>query len=194
MKRHVANTRGYIMLDLLIVSSITVLLLSLCSIWIYHAMRYSTKVHDRDVHFRSVQRVGMELREIVRSSSGIELSGGVMSLTDSAGGETRFEIDGNWLRGSTINGQSVVRNDFEFAPNARLTFNGDELPGWVTLEIRRDFSQLTVAKKMDSDQRLDAAIRVGPRRSVRVGVEPKQSTKQSTKQSIQQNTKEPANE
>jgi type II secretory pathway pseudopilin PulG len=163
-------SHGYIMIDMLVVASISAMLMSMVSIWIYQSMRYSIKVNDREQHYRSIARLSSQLRSDVRNGTAIELVDGALIVTLAGDGEAepakrKFTVDGNLVHVSDDGSDRGLsyRDDFEFAPNAKLRFDDSELPNWVTLEIGRSFSDMTVSKKLPVEARLDAEIRVGPR-------------------------------
>ena len=155
--------RGYIMLDTLIVMTVTVAVLSMSSLWIYKTLGYSREVDQRLQHVRSISRVGHQLRGDAIEATSIGVEGGVLRLqTDRQ--LTRYEIKDHLIerRATTaIEGSKTVhRDDFQFAPNAVLSW--EDIEDAVLLNIHRDFSARAPGKEktVPCELRLDSQIRI----------------------------------
>ena len=156
--------RGYIMLDTLIVMTVTVAVLSMSSLWIYKTMGYSSEVDQRLQHVRSIARVGHQLRGDAIEATSIGVEGGELRL------QTSRQLIRYTIKDSRIERQAkdalegsktVHRDDFEFAPNAVLAWQGIGEDA-VLLNIHRDFSDFAPGKKktVHGESRLDSQIRI----------------------------------
>lgn len=163
MRKRRTQNRGYILLDALIVMTVTVTVLSLSSVWIYKTLRYSSEVNQRVQHVRSISRVGHLLRSDVLDASSLSVEGEVLSLRN-AEREIRYDISGNRLKRQVEEGggfdspETLHRDEFEFAPNAVLGWQavGDDA---VLLNISRDFSHLAPGKEK-TERHFDSQIRI----------------------------------
>ena len=151
------QTRGYLLVDLLITMSAIAVVLSMSSVWVYKTLRYSTEVNQRAQQVRSISRVGHQLRADAFDATSIRVDGESLSI-ESDGQTIRYEIQSNLLQRETSGSKTVHRDRFEFAPNAVLQWqlSGDDA---VLLNIGRDYSDMS-ASKTKTDRGLDSQIRV----------------------------------
>lgn len=150
-----SNSRGYLMLDLLIVMMLTIMILSTTSIWLYKTIRYTADVAQRDAHARNISRISRQLRIDARDaiSTSIELN----KLTITTGSETSIEykIGEHSIHRKATGGDKDHHDDFTFINNVKLVWAREA--DSAALEIRRDFSHLSASKTKKSTG-LDARI------------------------------------
>lgn len=161
MKNRQIRNRGYLLLDTLIVMTVTVTVLSMSSVWIYKTLCYSSEIDHRVQHVRSISRVGHQLRGDALGAISISVKGTVLRLKSDRR-NIRYEIKGNRLKRqaeeSLAGSATLHRDDFEFAPNAVLRWQ--PLSGnAIRLIIRRDFSHLAPGKDK-TERNVDSQIRV----------------------------------
>lgn len=169
-KSRFRGLRGYLMLDLIIVMSLTVVVLSTTSVWLYKTIRYTAEISQRDSHCRNISRISRQLRFDVRGSKSVSVNGNTLTIAgDSISVE--YLIDANAVRRTVTGGEKTHRDEFEFTDNAKLEWKKD-LEGTdivegannvggsgVSLEISRDFSSMS-ATKTETAASLDARIRI----------------------------------
>ena len=150
------SQRGYLMIDLLIVMSLTALVLSMASIWVYKTLRYSTDVRQRDLHARNISRISRQLRTDIRDAQTISNKGNELVIRAGETDSISYNIDANQIHRKVTGGSQVHHDDFEFATNAKLSWK-DQENNAVSLDISRDFSDRAPAKKAPT-RGLDAQI------------------------------------
>lgn len=150
--------RGYLMLDLIIVMSLTVVVMSTSSIWLYKTMQYSSSVHQRDLHARNISRISRQLRTDASDADSLSIEAKTLTFS-MAKTEIEYSIDNNKIHRTMTGGKQTHHDDFAFADNVLLTWSNDEGSGSASLEIRRDFSAKSPSKNVKS-KRFDAVISV----------------------------------
>jgi len=169
-ERHMPR-RGYLMLDLLIVMTMTIVVLSTSSIWVYKTMQYSSDVRQRELHARGISRISRQLRSDARDAQSISTKGDQLVIATTRAQTIKYTIKDNRLhreasvRVPTIRSGDLPdsrtptthRDDFDFAKNAKLAWNLEPSKLTVSLDISRDFSHLSTSKKKTS-KGLDAQI------------------------------------
>lgn len=155
------SRNGYLMLDLLIVLTLTIVVLSTTSIWVYKTMQYSSDVKQRIAHSRSISRISQQLRTDSRDAGSIAIEDKVILIT---AGDTsiRYTIESNRLHREVTGGDKVHRDDFGFARNAVLKWMQGSSEQIVLLNIGRDFREMTPGKT-ETAIRLDSQIRISVR-------------------------------
>lgn len=148
---------GYLMIDMLITMAIITTLFSIYSVWIHKTFLYCSAVSERDLHQRTISRIGRELRNESSLAESITISGGSISLIQ-GGIETVYTIENHRVSRTQIGENRTAMDQFTFATNAKISWIRGKTPNEATLEIRRDFSDFTVSK--EANYRLDAQIRV----------------------------------
>ena len=151
--------RGYLMLDLLVVMSLIVIVLSTSSIWLYKTMQYSSTVKQRDLHARNISRIGRQMRMDAFDANSISVQAKTLTLTTATSTKIEYLIDNNAIHRTMTGGKQTHHDDFTFAENANLIWSDDGDSDSVSLEIRRDFSAMSPSKTATS-KRIDAVIRV----------------------------------
>ena len=156
MKTNRQQNRGYIMLDLLIVMSLTVLILSTTSVWLYKTIRYTTEVAQRDSHAPNISRISLQLRSDARDASSVSTDADTLTITKE---ETsiEYQIDANSIHRKVTGGDKIHHDDFTFVDNAKLVWTETDNSKSAALEIARDFSQMSASKKTQP-KGLDARI------------------------------------
>lgn len=158
-KRH--GRHGYLMLDTLIVMTLTILVLSTTSIWIYKTMQYSSDVKQRISHTRNISRIGKLLRTDARDADSISFEEDAIEI---ATGEekVRYTIESNRIFRKATTGEQTHQDEFTFASNAALAWEQGSFENVAMLNIGRDFSDLTPGKSKH-DSGLDSQIRISLR-------------------------------
>lgn len=161
------NRRGITMIELLIVSSIAVTLMTINIGWIHQSMKHASEVTQRQHHHRSSMLLASELRADVRYSATISLSDEVLSIKNGEGGETKYSIEGNVIRrtSKTPSGPPA-RSDFIFSDHATIKWDSSAMPKQIGLLIKR----ITPTKRSEEPEKdtstsvgiVDVDLRVGP--------------------------------
>lgn len=161
---------GYLMLDMLIVMTLTAVVLSTTSIWVYKTMQYSSEVRQRDLHARNISRISRQLRNDVRDASSFKVDGDQLAIETARGLSITYTIKSDRLHrvvainlpGVSIEGgaagseqPSVHRDHFEFARTATLSWNKSSETA-VELNIGRVVGKEPKAKNPPT--KLDAQI------------------------------------
>ena len=161
--------RGYLMLDLLIVMTLTAVVLSTTSIWVYKTMQYSSEVRQRDLHARNISRISRQLRTDVRDASSLAVEDDRLVIKTENGLSITYAIKTDWIHrevtlagpGVSIGGVAaedyppIHRDDFEFARTVTLSWN-EQSEEAVALHIGRLVGKQPAAK--DKSMKLDAQI------------------------------------
>lgn len=159
-RRRMNKCRGYMMLDLMIVMTLTIMLLSMCSIWIHKTMLYASTISQRASHTQNISRLSRQLRIDTMLANSIDIKNETISINRLENGVVQFTIDSNAVIRKSTQNEATQVDKFTFAKNAKLTWNHSEWPSWMLLDIHRDFSALSVDKRA-SESRLDSQIRIG---------------------------------
>lgn len=154
------NHRGYLMLDLIIVMTLTVVILSITSVWLYKTIRYTAEVSQRDSHARNISRISRQLRTDARSASSISVESDKLTITTRSETSIQYEIGEHSIHRKESGGEKVHHDGFTFVDNSKLVWTEEEADS-ASLEIRRDFSHMSASKKKQS-KRLDARIVIHP--------------------------------
>lgn len=154
------SSRGYLMLDLIIVLSLIVVVLSVTSIWVYKTMRYSSEVRQRDTHARNISRLSHQVRTDSNDAKSIVIDGATLKFGTADGDSIEYTIKANRIhRTASTSGDSQKHQDyFEFAANAvpqLRTMAG----GLISLDIERNLSALTPSKSAEA-KKLDVQIQI----------------------------------
>ena len=145
MKANRQQQRGYIMLDLLIVMSLTVLILSTTSVWLYKTIRYTNEVAQRDSHARNISRISLQLRSDARDASSVSADADTLTIINKKN-SIEYQIDANSIHRKMTGGDKAHHDDFTFVDNAKLVWTEADSSKSAALEIRRDFSHLSASK------------------------------------------------
>jgi len=149
--------RGYLMLDLLIVMTLTIVVLSTSSIWLYKTMQYSSTVKQRDIHARNISRISRQLRTDASDAESISVQAKTLTLSTASKTKIEYTIDDNAIHRKMTGGEQTHHDDFAFIDNATLTWRKDDGTDSASLEIRRDFSSMSPSKNV-KPKRFDAVI------------------------------------
>lgn len=160
LSRSRARSRGYLMLDLMIVMTLTMVVISMTSVWIYKTMLYSNDVNQRDSHARNISRISRQLRTDARQANSITVDDDTLTIEIANQNDIEYSIDANAVHRKHATETETHQDRFEFASNAKLEWNPQESSDSVSLDIKRDFSHLSASKDVTS-KRLDAQIRIG---------------------------------
>lgn len=158
-KRIRQRTRGYLLIELMVVMTMTMVILSLSSVWVYKTMLYSSNVAQRDSHARNISRISRQLRTDARDAVSVTANDNLLSIKTSDGMTIEYSIDGSTISRKFVQESGTHQDRFEFATNAKLKWDDSQAPESVALNIVRDHSASSVTKKMKS-KRLDAQIRI----------------------------------
>jgi len=150
-----SNSRGYLMIDLLIVMTLTIMILSTTSIWLYKTIRYTTEVSQRDSHARNISRISRQLRTDAWDASSISVDAKTLTISTGSDTSIEYEIGEHSIHRKATGGDQEHHDDFAFIGNAKLVW-AEEAES-AALEIRRDFSQMSASKTKQSTG-LDARI------------------------------------
>jgi type II secretory pathway pseudopilin PulG len=150
------SPRGYLMLDMIIVMTMTIMLLSVASIWVYKTLQYSTDIKQRELHARSISRISRQLRTDVRNANSMVAKDKSLIIESDEKQSIEYSINANTVH-REASGAPVHHDDFEFATNATLTWSVDANSGAVSLDVGRDFSDRSASKK-EKRKGLDAQI------------------------------------
>ncbi|QEG20515.1 hypothetical protein [Mariniblastus fucicola] len=153
------RSRGYLMLELIIVMSLTVVILSTSSVWVYKSMRYASEVRLRDSHARNISRISRQLRSDAWRATAITVETKTLSITTADEQTIEYLIDENLVSRKRTGGDKTHHDQFHFAPNAGLKWNRDAT-GSIAFEVSRDFSNLSASKKRDPSGKLDVQIQI----------------------------------
>ena len=161
-KRHLFRTRsrGYLMLDLIIVMTLTMVVISMTSVWVYKTMLYSNDVNQRDSHARNISRISRQLRTDAHQANSIIVDDATLTIGIANQNDIEYSIDANSVQRKLVNKNKTHQDRFEFATNAKLKWDQQDSSEFVTLNIRRDFSHMSTSKDA-TPKRLDAQIRIG---------------------------------
>lgn len=153
--------RGYMMFDLTITMTLTAILLSTVSVWIFHAMQYSQRVKQRQTHARSISNVSRQLRLDAAEASNISLDGQQLTLVFGNGiPSTVYTIEEQVVTRVRQLGELTHRDRFPFAGNAKLQWNQTDKSEAVSLEIRRQPPRPAGKNATQPPGRLDARIQL----------------------------------
>jgi len=165
------SRRGSLLLDMIVAMTMTIVVLSTSSIWVYKTMQYSSKVRQRDLHARGISRISRQLRSDAREASSISAEGDQLVIKTPRAQTITYTIKANRLhRESSVKLPTIAnedlsnsgnptahQDDFDFANNAKLNWSLEQSSGTVSLDIGRDFSHLSASKKKTT-KGLDAQI------------------------------------
>jgi hypothetical protein len=147
------------MIDLMIVMTLTIMLLSMCSIWVHKTMQYASNISQRESHSQNISRIGRRLRIDTMQADSIDLSGETIRI-NCPSHVAEFTIESNTIIRKSTKKETTQLDRFTFANNATLEWNRSDWPSWILLEIGRDYSELSVDKNAPGSK-LDAQIRIG---------------------------------
>ncbi len=159
LKRFRDRTRGYLMIDLMIVMTLTMVILSMSSVWVYKTMLYSADVNQRDSHARNISRISRQLRTDARDATSITTTDHLLTINIPDQNNIEYSIDANSVFRKHADGVKTHHDRFEFSPNAKLEWISQETSNSATFNVRRDFSYFSVSKDA-TPKRLDAQIRI----------------------------------
>ncbi len=143
MKRQKKFQRhGYFLLDSLITMSIIVVVLSMCGVWMVKTLKYASVVEDRAIHAGSIERIRL-IRNWVRYSQSVKLKDDTLTI-ERAAGIRKVAIVGNEVRLIDESGEQKWQDVIRFDPTAVLSWEEDDLPGWITLTVQRKNELRTV--------------------------------------------------
>ena len=149
MKMNRRFKRGYLMLDLLIVMSLMIMILSTTSVWLYKTIRYNNDVAQRDSHARNISRISRQLRIDAREANSISAQANTLTITTEKA-SIEYQIDANSIHREVSGGEKTHRDDFKFVDNAKLVWTEADDSSSASLEIRRDFSDMSAEKTQRS--------------------------------------------
>jgi hypothetical protein len=147
------------MLDLMIVMTLTMVVISMTSVWVYKTMLYSNDVNQRDSHARNISRISRQLRTDARQANSIIVNDDLLTIGIPNQNNIEYSIDTNSVHRKQATENETHQDRFEFASNTKLEWKPQDSSNSVALNIKRDFSHLSTSKDAVS-KRLDAQIRV----------------------------------
>ena len=154
------SRRGFSMIEMLVAVSLASLLLSINAVWIYHTMRFSSRVSQRHQQHQNLTRLAGEFRDDVRSCEKIEVvNKNEIKLTASAGNAAtwtaNYKITGTDIFLSRQTGSQTNMERFSLSPSSVIRWDVSEMPETISLLISRDPNKFP-ERKSKADQKVDS--------------------------------------
>ena len=160
---------GYTLIQLLLVMSVAVVLMTVNVGWIHQTMKFSSVMKQRQQHHWNLTRIAWELRDDVRSSESISMDGDQQLVIEGNDGEKKiYAISKDSLTIEILDNESAIKREtLALAPNSIAYWDNSELPDWISLVVERGpqvLANQTSAETRSKDSAVDLHVRVSPNR------------------------------
>ena len=155
------SRRGFSMIEMLVACSLATLILSINAVWIYHTMRFSSRVSQRHRDHQNLTRLAGDFRDDVRACEKIKIiDQNEVELASPAGDAAAWtsnykltETDIFLSRQSA--GSQISQERFSLSPNSVIQWDVSELPETISLIVSRDPNKFP-DRKSAADQKVDS--------------------------------------
>jgi len=160
-RRQLRSRRGFTIIEMLIACSLAALLLSINAVWIYHTMRFSSRVGQRHRDHQNLTRLASDFRDDVRACEKIKIiNQDEIELASPAGGAiawtATYKITAtDILLSREIAGSPASQERFSLSPNLVIRWDVSEVPETISLIVSRDPNKFP-DRKSTADQKVDS--------------------------------------
>lgn len=173
----IPSRRGYTLIELMVVISVSSTLMVLAIGWIHQSMKLGSVMRDRQHHHQSLLRLSRQLRDDVHQGESLAVEKETRLVITMAGQQTTvYEIMPERLSRVTRDANAVTsRESFPIDPRAIAHWEPAELPDWISLLVERGSHAATIRKETSSDasepRPIDLHIRAAVGRRARQTIE-----------------------